>query len=268
MESTLHPPAVIVPPRRPLLPGAGNIFRKELQEWFRTRRFVATAGVTSLMLAAVPIIVFLHQGGLHDGRVDVNYGGMMAGWMGLSLTLGSYLIVALTMGVLIKEEESGTAQWIFTKPVSRGGYVLAKFAANAIAVVLAAVVIPSAVFLALTQATQVHGVQQWGGAGIALGLIAANAIITLAVVFALGAFFRSTAVVAGIAIALGFIPLTFSHLIDGRIVNFFPVEIAKLADSAAQGHALTPLQPLVSGLILAVACLAFAAFRMRRRQLQ
>src|SRR5947209_1047251 len=94
-----------------ILPGAGNIFRKELQEWFRTRRFAVTSSLMALLVGAVPVVTFLYNGGLHHGRLAADrglYNDMMGAWTALSLTLGAFLIVALTMGILIKEEEAGT----------------------------------------------------------------------------------------------------------------------------------------------------------------
>ena len=188
------PAPVPVAPRR--LAGSRNIFQKELREWFKTRKFRATAILTTLMLAAVPIILFLHEGGLHDGRTDSGYRGLMEAWLALTLTLGSYLVVSLTMGVLIKEEDAGTAQWLFTKPVSRIGYVLAKYLANCLVVVLAGVVIPGLFYFALIQAIEVGGVRSWTAGFELMGFASLHACIVIAIVIGLSAFFRSTAPVA------------------------------------------------------------------------
>ncbi|MGH2633795.1 MAG: ABC transporter permease, partial [Tepidiformaceae bacterium] len=116
MESTIARRSPVTGTASSMFAGAGNVFQKEFREWFRTRRFLVTTVLTSLMLAAVPVVAFLHEGGLSDGRVDSGYRGVMNAWVALTLTLGAYLIVALTMSIIVKEEDSGTAQWIFTKP--------------------------------------------------------------------------------------------------------------------------------------------------------
>ncbi len=105
------------------LAGTRTIFRKEVQEWFRTRRFLVTAVLATLVVAAIPTGVWLvDHDGLTAGRatlagaeaVDARGSGI-----GTLLSLSTYLAIVLTMGMLVKEREAGTAQWLFTKPVSR-----------------------------------------------------------------------------------------------------------------------------------------------------
>ena len=250
------------------LAGAGNVFQKELREWFRTRKFLVTTALTSLMLAAVPVILFLHEGGLHDGRINSGYKSSMEAWMGLTLTLGAYLIVALTMGVIVKEEDAGTAQWLFTKPVSRTGYVLAKYAGNVVAVLLSAIIIPSVVFVALTAATQASGITAWTPVIEGVAFASLHAAIVVAVVMGLSAFFRTTAPIAGIAIGLGFLPLFLQRFVTAKVINLFPVNIGAIAGHAVRGEALTPWQPVICGIIIAVVALTVACYRIERRQLQ
>ena len=243
------------------LAGFTNIWRKEVSEWFHTRKFIAVAILTTLMVLAPPLIFFLHEGGLRDGRIDSGSEGLLTAWIALSATLGSYLVVALTMGVLIREEEAGTAQWLFTKPVSRGGYVLAKYTANAAVVVLGAVVIPGVCFFAVMLAIQSDGLPTYSGALLALGLVALNACVVIGLVVGLSGFFRSTAPVAGIAIGLNFIPLFFNRIVDGKIIGFFPINAGEVMSNAAEGNHLGPWQPVVSGICIAVAGVAFACWR-------
>lgn len=250
------------------LRGARVIFKKELREWFSTRRFLIMTLLTSVMLACVPSILFLHEGGLHDGRINSGYNGLLESWVALSLTLGSYLVVAVSMGLLIKEEESGTAQWLFTKPLSRVGYVLAKYSANAVVVLLGAVLIPSVVFLLLTQVVEVGGIKDWPAMAAALGLISLNAAVVLGIVVGLSGFFRSSAPVAGIAIAINFVPLFFFRIVDQKFAGLFPINIEAIATEAVHGHHLTPWEPVVSGTVLAILGIAFTCLRISRRQLQ
>ena len=268
MESTIARPHPRSASASRMRPGAGNVFQKEFREWFRTRRFLVTTVLTSLMLAAVPIVVFLHGGGLHDGRIDSGYRGVMNAWVALTLTLGAYLIVALTMSVIVKEEDAGTAQWIFTKPASRTGYVLAKYAANVVAVVLGAVVIPSMVLVALTAATQVGGIHSWTAVAECVGFASLHAAIVVGLVIGLSGLFRSSAPIAGIAIGMGFVPLFFNDLIPQQLTNLFPVEIGNIASQAVRGDHLAPWQPVICGVAWLVVSLAFACYRIERRQLQ
>jgi ABC-2 type transport system permease protein len=250
------------------LRGAGVIFRKELREWFATRRFLVMTLLTSVMLACVPNILFLHEGGLHDGRISSGYDGLLESWVALSLTLGSYLGVAVSMGMLTKEEETGTAQWLFTKPVSRAGYVLAKYLANASVVLVGAVLVPGIVFLGLAQVVEASGIQDWTAMFETFGFIALNSLVVLGIVVGLSGLFRSNAPIAGIAIGMNFVPLFFFRIVDRKITGLFPINITAIATEAVHSHHLTPWEPVVSGTLLAVIGVAFACLRVSRRQLQ
>ncbi len=255
----------------PFLAGFGNIFHKEALEWFRTRRFAISATLTSLLVGVVPIGVFIHEGGLHHGRIPISsgtYQNMMNGWMSLSVTLGTYLMIALTMGMLVREEEMGTAQWLFTKPVSRLAYALAKYSANAAIAAFAAVIVPGAIFLALTQLLFTTGVQHWGGAGIALGLASFHAATVIAIILALSTIFSSQGPVAGVVFGLGFLPFPAALVLPLSVLGLAPVFIGQPALLAAAGQHIRPWEPVVSALVLLPVCLAFACARLSRKQLQ
>jgi ABC-2 type transport system permease protein len=250
------------------LAGAPVIFRKELGEWFRTRRFLVSAALTTLMLSSVPMLFFLHEGGLHDGRVDSGYPGLLRAWTALSLTLASYLVVALVMGVMVKEEESGTAQWVLTKPVSRVGYVLAKYAATLLVVEIAVVLIPGVFFVGLTGAIESAGIRNWNVIGLIAGLCALNAAVAVAFVFAFSAHLRSTAPIAGIAIAIGFLPLFFFGIVDQKVTSLFPVNMGAIASHAADGEPLRPWAPVVVSAVVVLVSPIIASWSINRRQLQ
>jgi ABC-type transport system involved in multi-copper enzyme maturation permease subunit len=255
---------------RPLA-GAGNIFRKEVLEWFRTRGFWLTSVVTTLLVGCVSVGVFIHEGGLSHGRLTISphtYRNMMEGWFALSLTLGNYLMIALTMGILVKEEETGTAQWVFTKPVSRVGYGLAKYGANVLLAALAAVVIPGLLFLGSMQLLYVDGVQHWGGAFAAMGIASFHVAVIIAIILALSTVFRSQAPVAGVVFGLGFLPFVAGRALSEKWVGLTPVWMGEGASQAAAGMHISTWEPMVASLLYVPLCVAFACWRLRRKQLQ
>jgi hypothetical protein len=87
-------------------------------------------------------------------------------------------------------------------------------------------------------------------------------------VVGLSALLRSTAAVAGVAIALNFIPIFMKSMVDERITGFFPINMGEVALRAVQQSDLHPWQPVISGVVIAVAGVAFACYRVSRRQLQ
>ena len=260
---------------RPRLPGAGNIFRKELREWFRTRRFLVTAVLATLVMAVIPVGVWLvDHDGLTTGRATLagsEAAEARGSGAGTLLTLSSYLAVVLTMGMLVKEREAGTAQWILTKPVSRVGYGLAKWAANSVGVVLSAVVVPWTFASALLTAMYEVPGWSWANQVLAAGLVAVHAAIVAGLMLALGTLFRSTVPVAAVALGLSVAPVFLSSLIADGVLRLYPVFrlgdlLADVANDRPVGAG--DLAPLVCGLVFLPLCLALAGHRLNREQLQ
>ncbi|HLZ71764.1 MAG TPA: ABC transporter permease [Dehalococcoidia bacterium] len=274
--AVLHRSPAGRPEKTAFLAGAQNIFRKEVLEWFRTRRFLVASLLTTLLLGVVPVGVFLHEGGLSHGRFVLAHGtydNMMEAWIALSVTLGNYLMIALTMGMLVREEETGTAQWLFTKPVSRAGYGLAKYTANALVAILAAVVVPGLVFIGLTNLLFSNGIEHWGGAFGALGIASFHAAVVIGIILALSTLFRSQAPVAGIVIGLGFLPLVAAGAQSVRLIAWTifgaPVWMGPaVAAPLARGTAVRSFEALVVWLLLTPLLVAFACWRLTRKQLQ
>ena len=260
---------------RPRLPGAGNIFRKELREWFRTRRFLVTAVIATLVMAVIPVGVWIvDHDGLTAGRAalaEPEATDARGSGPGTLLALSSYLAIVLTMGTLVKEREAGTAQWLFTKPVSRVGYGLAKWAANSLGVVLAAVIVPWTVSSGLLAAMYEIPGWSWSDQILAAGLVAVHAAIVVGLMLALGTLFRSTVPVAVVALGLSVAPMFLSALIAGGVLRLYPVfRLGDLLSDIANGYPVGAgdLAPLVCGLAFLPMCLAFAGHRLTREQLQ
>ena len=262
--------------RGPRFPGAVNIFRKELREWFRTRRFLVTAVTATLIMTVIPVGVWIAEhDGLSAGRatlagseaVDARRSGAAT-----LLTLSTYLAMLLTKGMLVNEREAGTAQWLFTKPVSRAGYGLAKWAANSLGVVLATVAIPGAVAFGLV--TAMYDVPGWSWAGQILGacLAAVHATIVVALMLALGTLFRrSTVPIAVVALGLSFAPMFLAPLVGSRALQLMPISrlddlVTEVVDGRAVGA--SDLAPLAAGLVCMALCLVYAGYRLTREQLQ
>jgi ABC-type transport system involved in multi-copper enzyme maturation permease subunit len=275
METTLSTPASIAVRRSPrMLAGIGNIFNKELKEWFRTKRFMVTTILTTLLLAAAPVIVWLNKGGLNKGRLGGDgrtYLDLLDAWDGLAMTLGAYLVVALTMNIMVKEQESGTAQWLFTKPVSRVGYVIAKWSANTVAVYIASVLIPSIIALGLTY--YLFDITSWKRLAIATLLIGLVRATIIAFVIVLSAFFNSTALIGGICFLLNFAPFILGAIVSDKWMGLFPLWTGSFLSDYVQGVPMSEFdrvdyEPIFFSIIYIPICLAIAGWRMRRKQMQ
>lgn len=272
--ATLHSTTLAQRPR-PWLAGATNIFQKELREWFRTRRVLVTVVIATIVMAVIPVGVWIvDHDGLTAGRatlVEPEATDARGSGAGTLLTVSSYLAIVLTMGMLVKEREAGTAQWLFTKPVSRVGYGLAKWAANSLGVVVAAVVVPWTVSFGLVAAMYEIPDWSWADQILAAGLVAVHAATVVGLMLALGTLFRSTVPVAVVALGLSVAPIFLSPLIADGVLRLYPVfRLGDLLADVAHGRpiAVGDLVPLASGLIFLPLCLALAGYRLTREQLQ
>ena len=256
------------------LAGWSTMFHKELLEWFRTKRFLVTTIVATLIMEAMPFGVWIVEyDGLTAGRATLpaaDAASARTDGAGTLLTLSSYLAIVLTAGMLVKEREAGTAQWVLTKPISRVGYGWAKWAANSLGVILALIVVPSAI--ALVSIAALYHVPGWSWADqlLAVGLVAVHAVVVVALMLALGSTFTSIAPVVAAALGLSAAPVLLSPLVADSVLRWYPVfRLGDLVSAVAGGQPVggRDLAPLVAGLVFLVPCLSFAGNRLSRQEL-
>jgi ABC-2 type transport system permease protein len=118
------------------------VFRKELQELWRTYRFLvvvavlAVFGLTSPLLAKFTPQMLKAIPGVPAGLLDAfpvpTVTDAIAQYAKNMSQFGILLALLVTMGVVVQEKERGTAAFFLTRPVSRETFVMAKFAALAV----------------------------------------------------------------------------------------------------------------------------------------
>jgi ABC-2 type transport system permease protein len=116
-----------------------NVFRKEIMEQWRTRRFLIVVavfvifGMTSPLLAKFMPEIFKSIPGIPAGLLESMPTPTVADAVGQYVKnmnqFGILMALLVTMGVVVQEKERGTAAFFLTRPVSRETFVLAKFAA-------------------------------------------------------------------------------------------------------------------------------------------
>ena len=122
-----------------------TVFRKEIQEQWRTYRFLIVAAVfaafglaspllakfTPEMLKAIPGVTPELQAALAAIPAPT-ITDAIAQYVKNMSQFGILLALLMTMGVVVQEKERGTAAFFLTRPVSRETFLLAKFAALAV----------------------------------------------------------------------------------------------------------------------------------------
>lgn len=258
--------AAVPHPRSSPLPGFAVLFETELLDARRSKRLIAFVLIMTIVVALVPVIAYINADNYADsGRhllSDDAMDGLVGTWAALVGFMGSLMVIAATVDALTHERSVGVTAWIITKPVSRLSYLLAKAAAHAVVACVTVVLIPSAVWFALT-ALLFQGLSVPGFLGATLILCIEMTFLSFFVI-AIGVAFRSVAPIAIIALAGWFIPTVVPAIasLDWTyhvLPSYLP--LAAVSASVSEVRAFTYTIPLASmGIAAAIFALAVVAF--------
>lgn|SRR5690554_3683523 len=249
-----------------------RIFAKEMKEFFRTYKIYVVPGIFLLFGFASPIITKLLPELL----------GSMVEEMGFPLPemtwedsysqffknvyqIGILAVILTTMGTIADERGKGVAQLVLTKPVSRNGYVLAKYAAN--------LLIMSITALLAFHATWLYTKVLFDGTQYLSGLYATGIfIVYLAVILALMIFSSSltkTPVASGGIAVLGLFITSILSLFSKGLNKYSPGALVEYTNQVLGGTANTTELgcALLVALGTCIALLALACFIFQRQEL-
>lgn len=198
--------------------GLGPLLAKENRKWWGTRRWwvqmLLWLGILNGLLAVVLFV--LPTLTTPDGEPIMTESPLDAG-VGIYFGLGA-LALALAAPILMQDEvigekESGTADWILSKPVARSAFILAKAAAHSLGMALLMVMIPTLGAYLLFGLALPGGVEP-GHFALAAGLMLLHTLFYAMLALLLGVVVSNRGLVLGIAIgfffagqfAAGFVP--------------------------------------------------------------
>jgi ABC-2 type transport system permease protein len=240
-----------------LTPGFGVLLGKELAEALRSKRLVIFAVVMTGVCLLVPAFGFAnldHYGsGSRHTVSDDDMHTMLVSWAALIGYLGSLMVIASTVDAVSRERATGITAWIVTKPVSRLSYLLAKATAHALVACVTLVIVPSAVWFAVTAALFTH--VPFANVYIAVAILCLEMGFLSAFVVALGVPLRSVTPIAIIALALWFMP-TVLPVFSLRwmlyiLPSYLPIEAMLAAVDKMSGRTATvPLASAIAGLLV------------------
>ena len=107
--------------------GLWALTRKEVLEQRRTWKFLAMVGVFTSLALLFSIITYIVTGFTDDPRDKDLAHGLLEGFAGTTILLGTLLTIIVAMGSLSNERSSGTAAMTLGKPVTRAAFVVTKF---------------------------------------------------------------------------------------------------------------------------------------------
>jgi ABC-2 type transport system permease protein len=247
------------------LAGFGRMLKKEMSDWYGTRRWLWVGGAATLLIGAMQVAFYIGaQSAAANG--DSIPGGFPV--QILMQLLGSYLVMAavlVSMSEIIEEKKSGTAAWIMSKPASHYAFILSKWVAASVNVGVLGVLIPGTVGLALAHVFFGTPVSIADSAP-ALGILVLYYAMTVAFTIFLGVVTKSQGAVA--AIAIGFIVLLPAlNIVPGAAAAFLPTSMATVALALVQTGELLSYLPMLSGAIVLVVSLVAAALLFKRQEL-
>ena len=203
--------------------GFGNFFRKELQDWWKSWRFLIIIIVMSVIMLAIALFVLPnvleHERHPRQGEPAPSKELMATRLLvillnedGPGLILYIVIIILSTMGLLTVEKSTGTLAWNLTKPLGRTGLLLSKWFAATLMLWIGMCIIP--LLLASVAMGVIHGVFP-EMAKVVPVIAAASAWIGLWVLLSLtiSLGFHSQAAVAGIMFAVWIVPNVLGGLV-------------------------------------------------------
>jgi ABC-2 type transport system permease protein len=199
--------------------GFQAIYCKELAYWFGTQRWILQSIIWMALAAISPIMMIV---GSPDNGQDRGVAVLtLFLWSGSNMmSIGTIL---LTQGTVVEEKMRQTLLWIFSKPLSAAGFILAKFAAYAVftaAIVIAApsvVVYIAATFMGLS--AQISILNYLAGVGMLYLVL----LFVLALTIMLGVVLDKTAAVTALACLIFFSGSTLQSNRDLRWIEPYSV---------------------------------------------
>jgi len=221
------------------LGGFGNMFRKELGQWFGTRTWWVQTLIWVLILNGVSTIVMLTEGtgtGELFQEVVQTFLPMSVGAIGIGT-------VITVQGAIVGEKQLGTAAWVMSKPASRAAFILAKIVAYAIGYGITAILIPSTIFYITIQKLVPLPLPLTSFLA-GMGVVVLSQLFYLTLTLMLGTFFSSRGPIAGIGIAFIMTGLLLKGFIPMQILIATPWPLPDVSAGLALGTELPSVWPI------------------------
>jgi ABC-type transport system involved in multi-copper enzyme maturation permease subunit len=244
--------------------GFGHMLKKQMRDWYGTRKWLWVGGASALLGAAFPFLMYLAS------QVAASEGEAIPVKMLIDMPmilLGTILVIVpvlLAMGEVVEEKKSGTAAWIMSKPASRYGFILSKWVAITVNVVLLSLLLPGATAFALSSVLFNVSFSITSIAG-ALGILALYYTTVVAATLFFSVVLKSQGAVA--AVVLGAMLLLPMINFMPLVVELMPTTMFHIASALVHTGQVFSYLPIVSGAAITAASLAAAMVVFNRQEL-
>jgi ABC-2 type transport system permease protein len=192
------------------LRGFANLRRKESQSWWGTSRWWINALLWTVLLCGLTAIMLFASNDEVTQATEAEIaqaGGLIAYILSIGLSVffefGAPMLaigtVILAQDLIIGEKQSGVAEWLLSKPVTRRAYVLAKVAANAPPLLILLVGLPSALVYGMLS-LRIDALFPLATFLSAVGIVTVHTLFYFTLTLMLGTIFNNRAPILGIAL--------------------------------------------------------------------
>lgn len=243
-----------------VLRGFSNLFRQESKKWWGTRRWLVQALVWVLVTNGILAIVIWGEGESKDTGLELFFI-----FMHVFLAIG---IAVSSQGSIVSEKQSGTAEWVLSKPVSRTAFVFSRTLASWLAAMVVMISIPAlAAFLQITAATgETIAIRPFLSA---LSLAALHTTFYLCLTIMLGTFFNSRGPVIGVPLVVLFAPQIAGELVlkyAPWVFELIPAAFPQMAPMVALGEPIPNYNPILATAGWCVLFILVAFWRFNREE--
>lgn len=246
-----------------------NMLRKENNLWWGTRKWIVQTLVWTLVITGsvtfVLYVITTLPVGVKPDMLECYGMGAMALQLFFNITGFTCVmgVIILAHDLIISERVSGTAEWVFSKPLSRKAFVLAKFAANLIAITVIIVFLQGFLFNVV--------VRLFGGKVDLFPFLKGLALIWLICVFYLGflLFIGTLTLSRGVALGTAFMFFLAGNLVPllyPESYYFMPWKLSEIAFSVSLSIAWSSkiAAPVVITSVLTVMLVTGALWKIER----
>ena len=245
------------------LGGFGNMFHKELGQWWGTRTWWVQIIIWVLILNGISTIVALTEAGTPADVLQE----VMQTFLPMSIGAIGIGTIVTVQGAIVGEKQLGTAAWVMSKPASRSAFILAKTLAYAIGYLITAIIIPSSVFfITMGQLIPEPLLLMPFLAGVSL--VALSQLFYLSLTLMLGTFFSGRGPIAGIGIGFFMTGLLLKGFIPFPVLIATPWPLPDVASGLALGASLPGVWPIpiIATVIWIVVMISVALWRFNREE--
>jgi len=250
------------------LSGLPNMLRLEHSRWWNTRRWLVQSAVWLLLLNGIVAMTLY----FNSGVIVVDSGsppGPLELFFVLMGAMAPIGVMILTQSSIVREKQSGTAEWVLSAPLSREAFVLSKLVANSFWILAILVALQGLAFELVLMAFGVGVVPVLNLLG-GLALQGLHLLFWVTLSLMLGSFFGGRGPVVGIPLVL----FSFQELIVALAAKYvvpwigllFPQRLPELAALVATGEPMYSAIPLLTMTAWMILFTLAAIWRFRREE--